>query len=424
MKPVPPADFSSETVVTGCEAPSTSVNQSTLASSPRRASSSRELRKRPSRARTPQSATAQLGDCCQPVGSESPSKSRCEMTGSVGGGSPLLNRRRSARSAKVIQSDEPTVDGSTSPQFDGPHVFKIDKSPRSQSSQSPCAESAANRSLRRSLQSSPRKLVIPGNDSSHSPVSSGHVVKSPGVGRPKRMLDGVIQFNEPTVDSSSQSPCTQSAANCSPRRSLQSSPRKLVIPGNDASHSPVSSGHVVKSPGVGRPRRMSDGVQNHKKLMYQLQKKLPKGRVRSLEPAHSPRVGRPRKKSDVVGSCPEVVADSKQSRSTPEVADSGRQLRRRTKPSSDNQCQPTPADKEVNNTSKNNNSDSLQCGKELVSKIELGEGDVSSTAAGPVDSDAMIASSNDVSTMQLLQSPWIFSGPLMISEILIKHIYS
>jgi len=93
----------------------------------------------------------------------------------------------------------------------------------------------------------------------------------------------------------------------------------------------------------------------------------------------------------------------------PALADTGCQLRRRRKPSNDDQCGPTPADKELESIEQKDDPDLLQCCKEVTVKKEPGD-EEASVVTGLNDSNVVTPSSDDVRTIhiQLLQLSKLF----------------
>jgi len=101
--------------VAGRERSDTSVDVKSPAKLPGHVRSSRGRRSCLSTAVKPQITTDQQGDCSTTVSNSSPPKSKHETTLSSslvasGHGSPILNRRRSSRSRKIRQLEDPAVD--------------------------------------------------------------------------------------------------------------------------------------------------------------------------------------------------------------------------------------------------------------------------------------------------------------------------
>jgi len=416
---VPSADVNSQTPVAGCERSGTSVRK-TPANSPGRLSSSRERRTCPSPARMPQCTAVQQDDSCLAVGGSSPADSLAKSASGEGSSLPI-NRRRSARSVKVTQSEELIVDNQKSvaspkcPRAEhvSPlrqslgHVSPIRQTPRSKSVKSPERQHVpveANSNSSQPLRSSPRRPV-----SSH--VSGGHAMKSAGAdGDPLHVSESV---SPQKIASSTNISIGQVT------KSVDAKRNQLHITDNDDNdgHKPLSSLskqlHAVPDEvallfGTAKPDKKRTQVRNRRKSSGQPVEKRTRVRFRSLEPIvqqKSPRAGRPRRKSDIVGIRAKIPSDSAQSLPTPE--DSGRQLRERRKQSNDNQCQPTLEDKEVKNIEEKDDQNLVQSGKESASKREMRDGDVSSVT-GVSDSKAVAASSDDVRTLQLSQFCYMF----------------
>ena len=424
VKQLPPADVDSQSAVAECEG---SVDITTPTNSPGRVSSSCKRRMCPSPVRMPQLTTALLDDCHSAVSKSSPVKSlaKCETTsnsplGDSGRGSPLpKNRRRSSRSLKVTQlSEQLTAESDelvTSPKCVGgaARVSPVRQSPRSKchkSPQSPRVLRATSSNLSQPLRSSPRKLTAPVNDADSNLVGGGHAMKSIGANGDQHHIGNIVSPRK-IVSSENVDPAVSSGESADAVKD----PLRVNNRGDDQPLSglskqlPAVPDKAALLVGTTKPDKKRTGVRNRRKSSSsysQPEEKRSRSRFRSLEPAlreKFPRVHRPRRKTDTVGIRAEVA------QSLPALADTGCQLRRRRKPSNDDQCGPTPADKELESIEQKDDPDLLQCCKEVTVKKEPGD-EEASVVTGLNDSNVVTPSSDDVRTIhiQLLQLSKLF----------------
>ena len=194
-------DEQSQTAVAGQEKPGTEVDRKSAMESPVCVHSRYETRLSSSPTRKPQLTTDKQKNAYPPVCNDSVpprTSTTCEPTlGSSQHGSTLLKRRRSSRSFKVTQSEEPTADGqhsSMSPKCDGATLlYPVSQLPQLKSGKSP--QSQYIRGTKSQLQRfSPRKTSV-------SPVSNA-------VSRRQRMksVDANTDQQHVGVDGSVSSP--------------------------------------------------------------------------------------------------------------------------------------------------------------------------------------------------------------------------
>jgi len=430
VKEALPADVHSHTAIAACDKSSTTVNEKLSASSPRRGSGSRE-RTCESPARMTQSVTAQQDDCCLAVSTSSPLETLadCETTvnspvGDVGRGSP---RRRSARSLKARQSEERTVDSkmsAASPTCDGAtHVTPTRQSSRSRSTKSPqnqCSQGAANAKHSRSVNSSTQRTV-----SSDSVAGSNQV--SPGYSMMSSCADGnQLHISENVSPRKILSPKNDTVGNRQVTKSVDAAKDPQLMSSANAplnssfKQLPATPDKVALLFGTTKSDKKRTRVRNRRNSSYcgKTEEKRYRSRVRSLEPRvhqNSARAVRPRRQTDTISISAKILNDSLQS--VPALEDSGRQLRKRRKQGSDDQCLQVPGDQEfkglqvpgdqeLKSIMLKDDPDMSQCGEEVAVKRELADGDISSVT-GLSDSDAMTASSDDVRTLLLSQLPYI-----------------
>jgi len=155
----------SQTTVTGQEMPHTDVIRKPPLELPVCANSRYETRLSSSPTRKRRLTAGKQDYSHPPVCNDSLARTSttCEPLASSEHGSTLPNRRRSSRSLKVNQSEEPTVDGQNSaafPKCDGAtHVSPVRQSPQIKSGKSPQHQSIRG-AVSQSVRFSPRKMSV------------------------------------------------------------------------------------------------------------------------------------------------------------------------------------------------------------------------------------------------------------------------